>query len=132
MVASFNHHRGEDSKSAAKGVVDPIKDIKADGKNTVVFSLAEGNADFPYIASDYHIPMMPSKDGKIDWQSGVGTGGYVLENYDPGVRTSFKRNPNYWKEGKAHVDSGEALTIADVVARTNGVTTGELDAMDRW
>ena len=131
VVASFNHHRGEDSKSAAKGVVDPIKDLKADGKNTVVFTLAEGNADFPYIASDYHIPIMPSKDGKIDWQSGVGTGGYVLENFDPGVRTSFKRNPNYWKEGKAHVDSGEALVIADVVARTNGVTTGELDAMDR-
>ena len=106
VVASFNHHRGEDSKSAAKGVVDPIKDIKTDAKNTVVFTLAEGNADFPYIASDYHIPMMPAKDGKIDWQSGVGTGVYVLGDYDPGLRTSFKRNPNYWKANLAHVDTG--------------------------
>ena len=131
VVASFNHHRGEDSTSAAKGVVDPILDIKADGKNTVVFTLAEGNADFPYIAGDYHIPIMPSKDGKIDWESGVGTGAYVLEDYDPGVRTSFKRNPNYWKDGAGHVDSGEALVIADVVARTNGLVTGELDIMGR-
>ena len=30
VAFSINHHRGEDSKSAANGIVDPIKDIKAD------------------------------------------------------------------------------------------------------
>ena len=30
VVFSINHHRGKDSKSAAKGIVDPIKDVKAD------------------------------------------------------------------------------------------------------
>jgi hypothetical protein len=37
-------------------------DIKADGKDTVVFTLEGGNADFAYIASDYHLPIMPAKD----------------------------------------------------------------------
>ena len=64
-------------------------------------------------------------------QSGVGTGGYVLENFDPGVRTSLKRNPNYWKEGRAHFDSAEVLAIIDIAARTNALTTGEIDVMDR-
>ena len=35
VIFSLNHHRGKDSKSAAKGIVDPIKDIKADGKHTL-------------------------------------------------------------------------------------------------
>ena len=87
---------GKDSKSAAKSYVDAIADIKADG-DKVVFKLSGGNADFPYIASDYHIPIMPAKDdGTVDWQSGIRTGPYVLEKFEPGVRATMKRNPNYF------------------------------------
>ena len=74
VVASIDHHRGEDSKSAAKPIVAPIMEMKADGKHTVVIGLEAGNADFPFIVSDYHIPIMPSEDGKPDWQSGIGAG----------------------------------------------------------
>ena len=72
VVASINHHRGEDSTSAAKPIVAPITDMKADGKHTVVVTLDAGNADFPFILSDYHLPVMPSEAGKPDWQSGIG------------------------------------------------------------
>ncbi len=131
VVASFNHHRGDDTKSAAKGVLASVESIKADGKDTVVFTLKEGSADFPYAASDYHITMLPSKDGKVSWEKGEGTGAYILENYEPGVKTVMKRNPNYWKEGAGNFDSVEILAIKDVVARTNALTSGEIHAMDR-
>jgi len=131
VVASINHHRGENSKSAAKAILASITEIKADGKDTVVVKLKEGNADFPFIVSDYHIAIMPAKDGDVEWRSGVGTGGYVLESYEPGVRTTMKRNPNYWKSGYAHFDTCEVLSITDVTARTNALTTGEVDAIDR-
>jgi peptide/nickel transport system substrate-binding protein len=131
VIASFNHHRGEESKSAAKPIVDPIEEIVADGTDTVVFTLKSGNADFPYIVSDYHLAIMPSKDGKVDATSGIGAGGYTLESFDPGVRTVVKRFPNYWKSDRAHFDEAELLTILDVVARTNALTTDEIDAMDR-
>ena len=131
VIASFNHHRGEDSTSAAKPIVDPIEEVTADGKNTVVFTMKSGNADFPFIVSDYHLAIMPSKDGKVDAKSGLGTGGYTIENFDPGVRTAVKRFPNYWKSGRAHFDEAELLSIVDVTARTNALTTGEIDAMDR-
>ncbi len=39
VVASFNHHRGDESTSAAKALVESIADIKADGKDTVVVTL---------------------------------------------------------------------------------------------
>ncbi len=131
IVASVNHHRGEESKSAAKPLLVQLKDIKADGKDTVVVELEGGNADFPFVISDYHIAILPSQEGKVDWESGVGLGGYTVEKFEPGVRADFKRNPNYWKEGRAHFDSVELLSITDVAARTNALTTGEVDVMDR-
>ncbi|MDH3598662.1 MAG: ABC transporter substrate-binding protein [Candidatus Tectomicrobia bacterium] len=128
VVASFDHHRGEDSKSAAKSLLESVKAIRADGKDTVVFELTAGNADFPFITSDYHLTIQPAG---ADLSKGVGTGGYILQDFEPGVRALTKRNPNYWKEGRAHFDEVEMTGIADVNARTNALQTGEIDAMNR-
>jgi peptide/nickel transport system substrate-binding protein len=131
MVASIAHHRGEDSKSPAKSLLEQITSIKADGKNQVVVELAAGNADFPFVMSDYHIAMLPSKDGVADATSGNGLGPYVLKEFEPGVRASFTRNPNYHKSDAAYFDEIEMLAIIDVTARTNALTSGEVDAIDR-
>ncbi len=132
VVFSINHHRGKYSKSAAKGIVDPIEDIKTDGKHTVVFTLKECDADFPYIMSDYHLTIVPAGTTGADWEKGIGTGGYVLINYEPGFRALTKRNPNYWKEGRAHFDEVETIGIADVTARATALNTGQIDAMNRF
>ncbi len=131
VVYSINHHRKKDTKSAAKGIVEPIKDIKADGKHTVVFTLEGGNADFPFIISDYHLSIAPAGTEGKDWDKGIGTGGYVLKKWEAGVRVFTVRNPNYWKDGRAHFDEVETLGIADTNARTTALKTGEIDFMDR-
>ena len=53
----------ENSKSAAKPLLKAITDIKADDPLTIVFTLSGGSADFPYLVSDYHLPIMPAKEG---------------------------------------------------------------------
>lgn len=131
VIASINHHRGKESKSAAKGIVDPVADIKADGKYTVIFKLQEGNADFPFILSDYHLTIFPAGTQGKEFEKGIGTGPYTLVSHEPGVRALTKRNPNYFKEGRAHFDEVETLGIADVNARTNALKTGQIDAMNR-
>ena len=131
VIFSINHHRGEKSKSAAKGYLKNIKDIKADGKYGVVFELTGGSADFPFILGDYHLSICPSETKGADWEKGIGTGGYILENWEPGVRSFAKRNPNYWKEGRANFDEVETLSITDGVARTNALKTGQIHYMDR-
>jgi peptide/nickel transport system substrate-binding protein len=130
VIFSYNHHRGE-TKSAAKGVAEPIKDIKADGKNTVIFTLAEGNADFPFIASDYHIPIVPKGTVGKDYEKGMGTGPFVMQKWEPGVRFLGKRNPNYFREGRPYFDEVEIIGIADTNARTNALMTGQIDVMNR-
>jgi peptide/nickel transport system substrate-binding protein len=128
VIYSINHHRGKDTKSAAKGIVDPIADIKKDDKYTVVFTLKGGNADFPYILSDYHLTISPAGD---DFTEGVGTGGYILKDYEPGVRAFATRYPNYFKHDRAWFDEVETFGIPDVNARTNALKTGQIDVMNR-
>ena len=132
VVDSLNHHLGEDSSSAASGLLTGVDKVSADGKNTVVVDLKGGDADFPFILSDYHILICPS-DGKggIDWQSGIGTGGYSLVDHEPGVRSMTKRFPNYWKEGKGHFDEIESLGIEDPSARTTALRTDAVDVIQK-
>lgn len=130
VVDSINHHLGEDSKSAAKGILSGIVSVKKDGNHGVVVELSGGDADFPFLMSDYHMNICPSNgDGTIAWKEAIGTGGYKLKEHEAGVRTLTERNPNYWKEGMAHFDEVETLQIADVNARTNALRTGSLDVM---
>jgi peptide/nickel transport system substrate-binding protein len=131
VVANMNYHRGENSKSAAKGLLSAITEVRAEGDDTVVFVLDGPNADFPYLVSDYHLIILPSQDGEIDATAGIGTGGYVIQDFEPGVRTITTRNPNYWKEGRAHFDGVELLSIIDVTARQNALMNGDVDAIDR-
>jgi len=133
VIASINHHRGEDSKSSAKSMVDPITDIRADDPHTVTFDLTAGDADFPFKLSIYSLPIYPATEsGSLDWASGVGCGGYVLKEMEPGVKARFERNPNYWQGGdRAHFDSAELLSVLDVSARQNALISGEVHGMDR-
>ncbi|MGD8520576.1 MAG: ABC transporter substrate-binding protein [Desulfobacterales bacterium] len=132
VVFSINHHRMEGSKSAAKGIVDPIADIRTDGKYTLMFTLKEGNADFPFNLSDPHLTITPAGTTGADWEKGIGTGGYILQEWEPGYRAFTKRNPNYWKEHRAHFDEIETNGIADVTSRIVALHRGQIDAMNRF
>ena len=131
VVASLTHHRTEKSKSSAKVLLKQIQELKADGKHTVRIKLDKPNADLPYILSWYQLNIMPKKGDGIDWQSGVGTGAYILEKFEPGIAAHMKRNPNYWESGKVHFDRFTQLVIHDTSARTNALATGQIDVMDR-
>ena len=132
VVASLNIHRGEDSKSGGKVLLESVVDIKVDDSHTIVFELESGNADFPFLLSDYHLLILPTSDGEVDWESGVGTGGYILEEFKPGTTVKLSRNPNYFKgDDRAHFEQVELINIADTTSRQNALITGEVDAIGR-
>jgi peptide/nickel transport system substrate-binding protein len=66
VINSINVHRGDDSTSGAKGLFSGITDVTADGSDVVVVSLADANADFPFLMTDYHMNIVPTRDGKAD------------------------------------------------------------------
>jgi len=132
VVATINYHRGEKTKSSVKPIVKSIQSIKADDKYTLVIELSEGNADFPYNLDRPGLGVYPAaKDGSLDWKDGNGTGGYMIKNFEPGVRAYFERNPNYWNASRAHVDAAELLSIKDAPARTTALVTGKVHVIDQ-
>lgn len=128
VVYSINLHRGE-STSAARAIAEQIKDVRKLSDSQIAIELTGGNADLPYLLSDYHFLVVP--EGFTDWSKPVGTGPFVYESYEPGVRSRFTRNPSYWKPGCANVDAVEVIVINDVAARTNALMSGQVHAINR-
>ena len=129
-VDSLNFHRGENSTSAAKALLEDVEDISTDGSHTVVIKTKTGNADLPYLMSDYHLVMMASDgEGNVDWQSGNGTGPYKIDMHDPGVATHLSRHPNFHKADQAHFDGVITTVVNDANARQTALVTGEFDSI---
>ncbi|NNK78906.1 MAG: ABC transporter substrate-binding protein [Litoreibacter sp.] len=132
VIESLNMHTAEGAKSAAKPIVSAISEMKKLGEHEVQMTLAAGNADFPFLLSDYHILMFPAGQVEEAIAKGIGTGLYSVESFDPGVRFVGKRVENHYKDGSAGwFDEIEAIAINDSSARMNALMTGQVDAVNR-
>jgi peptide/nickel transport system substrate-binding protein len=60
-------------------------------------------------------------------ETAIGTGPFILERYEPNVKTVFKRNPDYYREGQPYVDGVEWLVIPDESTGLAMYRTGQLD-----
>ena len=127
-VYSLNLHRG-DTKSGAAGSMKPVKDVKKLDRYQIQITLDAADADFPYVLTDYHLLMVP--DGFKDWSKPIGTGGYVLDHFDPGVRIAVKKAGDYWKEGRGNLDAAEITVIGDGSARLNALVSHQIDIINR-
>ncbi|CAN0135775.1 unnamed protein product, partial [Chrysoparadoxa australica] len=98
----------------------------------VQFTLAGGNADFPYLLSDYHLLMYPAGQIEEAIAKGIGTGLYQVESFEPGVRMVATRVDNHYKGDEAgYFDSVEYIAVNDNTARMNALLTGQVDAINR-
>ncbi|MCR9222218.1 MAG: ABC transporter substrate-binding protein [Alphaproteobacteria bacterium] len=133
VIASLNHHRGEETESSAKPIMASVEDIRKDGDHRVIVTLGVADADFPFKLSSFHFPIYPANaDGSLDWRSRNGCGPYKLTSFDPGVSATFERNPDYWRLGeRAHFESCELVALTDTAARQNALMTGQVHAIDR-
>jgi peptide/nickel transport system substrate-binding protein len=60
-------------------------------------------------------------------ETAIGTGPFMLERYEPNVKTVFKRNPDYYRDGQPYVDGVEWLVIDDESTGLAMYRTGQLD-----
>ncbi|PID61177.1 MAG: peptide ABC transporter substrate-binding protein [Gammaproteobacteria bacterium] len=128
-VASLNHHRGDDTSSAAKALLETVSDVKADGDHTLIVELSTGVADFPWLMTDYHLAMLPAKeDGTVEWKNWTGAGPYKIVSHKPGVTTSMVRHDGWHREG-AYFDAVEFTYINDPNARQTALMTGDVDSI---
>ena len=131
VIASLNHHRGDQTTSAAKALLTDVTDMVAVDDQTVKVTLSGGNADFPWLMTDYHLAICPANDdGTIDWQSGDGSGPYKIDSGEFGVRFSLSRHDGWHGEG-AWFDKVEMITLNDPNARQTALVTGDVDSVSQ-
>ncbi|WP_295316042.1 ABC transporter substrate-binding protein [Roseobacter sp.] len=129
VMRTMERHSNEDATSGALGIMQGIESMAVDGDNFQV-TLSTPNADLPYLLADYHLQIQPD-GGFDDPASGIGTGAYMIEVDEPGVRHLFKKNPNYWDDSIGHADEIEVLALNDTTARTAALQSGQVHIIDR-
>ena len=61
-------------------------------------------------------------------ETAIGTGPFLLEHYEPKVKTVFRRNPEYFRPGLPYVDGVEWLVLEDESTGLAMYRTGQIDA----
>jgi peptide/nickel transport system substrate-binding protein len=61
-------------------------------------------------------------------ETAIGTGPFLLESYEPNVKTVFRRNPDYFRQGLPYIDGVEWLVVPDESTGLAMYRTGQLDA----
>jgi peptide/nickel transport system substrate-binding protein len=56
-----------------------------------------------------------------------GTGPYILVKREPGIKTTWKRNPNYWAKPEGNVQEVVFTPIGNDATRSAALISGELD-----
>src|SRR2546428_10573060 len=60
-------------------------------------------------------------------EAAIGTGPFILERYERGVKLVFKRNPDYDIKGLPYVDGIEWQVTPEIAARVSLLRTGKVD-----
>jgi peptide/nickel transport system substrate-binding protein len=100
-------------------------------RNTVVFKLKYPYAPFlKLVASGQFALIMPREGalGEYDVSKKViGTGPFILDSYTPDVALTYKRNPNYFEQGKPYIDGAKIAIIPDAAQRMAQFSAGNID-----
>ena len=85
------------------------------------------NAGFPDDIGQYFNSIVPTD---YDPKNPVGTGPFKYQSFTPGERSVFKKNANYWENGKPYVNELTIIDFPDDTARVNALLGGQVDAID--
>ncbi|MFJ9575602.1 ABC transporter substrate-binding protein [Streptomyces sp. NPDC101191] len=119
------------TNNASRTELDALKDVRAVGADTVVFTLKYPYAPF---AQRTVLAIAPEHvAGRQDVNTGpfttkpVGTGPYVLTGWSKGEKLTFEANPDYWG-GAPAVKRFVMAVVKDDDVRATRLRAGDLDA----
>jgi peptide/nickel transport system substrate-binding protein len=119
------------SKHPARTTLD-LKSCVAVDKYTFTVTTNQKSPGFlAYIANG---PLVPYPKEVVEAPGGagknwVGTGAFILSEYQPNVKAVFKKNPDYWEKGKPYLDGAETYFMLDASSRMAAFRAGDLDVL---
>ncbi len=111
-----------------------IASIEAADERTVVITLNEAYTPFFSELANFSNGILPRDfGGKTEeefFQSPVGTGPFVVDQWDPAGDLTFVKNEYYWQEGKPAVGRLVYKVVSGDAQAINQLKVGEVDAVE--
>ena len=133
VVATFDRLTDPAVNSAAlsafRGILS-LGNVERVDDESVTFHLDRGYVDFPYLVSafNYNTMILPQNYEIGGFTAGgIGTGPFILQDYDTATRATYVRNPNYWDPELPYLDAVEVRYYDDNAPIVLAMQAGEID-----
>lgn len=132
VVYSFKRMLDPDLKvyggSVLRGLLEVSGITKVDDR-TVEFKLTQGVSNFKEALCAYVCAIVPVGYERFngDPTTQVGTGPYMLKEFEVGKQSIHVKNPNYWDTGKPYFDEVHIIDFADGDALINALLADQID-----
>ncbi|MEY2582233.1 MAG: peptide/nickel transport system substrate-binding protein [Ilumatobacteraceae bacterium] len=111
-----------------RSVLDKTGITKIDD-HTVELKLKQGVSNFKEVLSAYTCAVVPQGYARFsgDPATQIGTGAYMLKQFEVGKQSVHVKNPNYWDKGKPYFDEIHIIDFADADAMINALLADQVD-----
>ncbi|MDR7334070.1 ABC transporter substrate-binding protein [Roseateles asaccharophilus] len=137
----FSMQRLRDDNAPQRVYANAVGNPKAVDPLTVVFTLDKPNPIVPELLANLFVmsrkwceqnrvtrPLnFKQQEESYASQHANGTGPFMLVSRQPGVKTVFKRNPNWWNKFQGNLQEFTYLPISNDATRTAALISGEVD-----
>lgn len=133
VVFSLDRHLklGDESPLPLSG---PIDSIEATADNQVTITLTSAYTPLISELANFSNGIYPADFGGQSeedfFKNPVGTGPFVVDEWDPNADISFTKNTNYWQDGKPYVDKLVYKLVSDDAQLQQQLQAGQLDIID--
>jgi len=130
----YSLDRSRESNGGFSFLLAPIESIDVSDDTTLVIHTSHPSATLLPALSSWVASVVPADlGGKADKQffaDPIGSGPYVLEEWDRGQSLRIARNDTYWQDGKPLLDAVQWNTVPDDNTRVSQVQSGQADVAD--
>ena len=123
----------EQYKAAQRTEVAEVESIETPDDYTVIIHLSTWNSSaldaIGYMV--YYMSPTAVEANGVEWarENPVGTGPFVLKEWNKGVCISYEKNENYFEEGKPYLDGVDMYIMGDSTTLLNAFKNNEVDVL---
>ncbi len=130
VVYTYSRMLDPETGSGNAWMLAGVSDVSAEGDHTVTFTLEAPNPGLlNKLAMNKAVGIIAREsveEGTIN-TAPIGTGPFVIADFQPGVGVQLERNELYWQEGLPYLDAVNIRVIADDTVRNTALISGDVD-----
>ena len=113
----------------------PVTSVEATGEREITIMLESAYTPFLAELAGFSNGVLPADFGGTDeaefFKNPVGTGPWVVDEWDPNGDLSFVKNEHYWQDGKPYLSELVYKFVADPTQLQQQLIAGQVDAVEQ-